>query len=482
MVKSKEDLKKALAETFNEMTRFTEVTSESTPEDLSDTLARMICNKTSRQDVNETSSQDATSIKGKVVDDSEIGDGKALTYSRVKDKIVYKRLGGGRGGGVVVEGGWLPQSFVEVMPNSGADLVQTIAAYGDEREIRVPAGIFAIDDDDLTIGPLHLKGIGKPTHMTTPADGTTIRFTNGKRLIGATNTKIVLEDLAIQVTGDYSANADSPIDFFDNSIINAHRCAFYLGMTLANGNAATPTNALGGVAMMIGKSSGPSGTPSMFRDCRFIDQRQGTPSNTYLFGAIVENLIMEGNFGYEVFANGLVTPRRFYINPITCATFIGNSAFKDAARACVYDVEYICTGNNKNLHFINNQFVPAARILTAHFKTSGTLFVSGENPFDIEGGVTPVALSQSGTVTQKWKGRGYENSGSSAIVSGQTHVHVPHGLVSTPSKIRITPTAKSTADPTFYIWVNTIGAAEFIVNCQVDPGVATLPFLWEADV
>lgn len=104
MVKSKEDLKKALAETFNEMTRFTEVTSESTPEDLSDTLARMICNKTSRQDVNEMSSQDATSIKGKVVDDSEIGDGKALTYSRVKDKIVYKRLGGGRGGGVVVEG------------------------------------------------------------------------------------------------------------------------------------------------------------------------------------------------------------------------------------------------------------------------------------------------------------------------------------------------------------------------------------------
>lgn len=46
-----------------------------------------------------TSSENATSIKGKVVDDSEIGDGKALIYSGSKDAIVYRRVRGGIGGG-----------------------------------------------------------------------------------------------------------------------------------------------------------------------------------------------------------------------------------------------------------------------------------------------------------------------------------------------------------------------------------------------
>jgi hypothetical protein len=43
---------------------------------------------------------DAGSIRGKMVDDSEIGDGKTLTYNSVKDKIVYKLQRGGGGGGV----------------------------------------------------------------------------------------------------------------------------------------------------------------------------------------------------------------------------------------------------------------------------------------------------------------------------------------------------------------------------------------------
>lgn len=80
-----------------------------------------------------------------------------------------------------------------------------------------------------------------------------------------------------------------------------------------------------------------------------------------------------------------------------------------------------------------------------------------------------------------------DNSGSSAILNGQTHVHVTHGLGNaasrlTPTKIWVTPTEKSTADPTFYVWVNNIGDTEFIVNCAVDPGVLTLPFIWYAEV
>lgn len=72
------------------------------------------------------------------------------------------------------------------------------------------------------------------------------------------------------------------------------------------------------------------------------------------------------------------------------------------------------------------------------------------------------------------------NRGTSAVASGQTHVHVTHGVCYTPSadEIYITPTAKSTADPTFYWWVDGITDTEFVVNVAVDPGVLTFPFAW----
>ena len=101
MAEFKEAFKKVLAETFKEMTGKSTIedptTKDPTAEDLTEAIARQIDIK--------TSSQDATSIKGKVVDDSEIGDGKALVYSGVKDKIIYKRVGRGGGGGGVIGGG-----------------------------------------------------------------------------------------------------------------------------------------------------------------------------------------------------------------------------------------------------------------------------------------------------------------------------------------------------------------------------------------
>jgi len=56
-----------------------------------------------------------------------------------------------------------------------------------------------------------------------------------------------------------------------------------------------------------------------------------------------------------------------------------------------------------------------------------------------------------------------ENSGASSVLSGQDHVHVTHGLVSTPiaDKIRITPKENFHG---MYWWVDTIGATEFLVN------------------
>jgi hypothetical protein len=73
-----------------------------------------------------------------------------------------------------------------------------------------------------------------------------------------------------------------------------------------------------------------------------------------------------------------------------------------------------------------------------------------------------------------------ENSGTAHIDAAENHVHVTHGLSYTPlaSDITITPTAKSTDDPTFYWWVDGINGAEFVVNVVVVPGVLTFPFSW----
>jgi hypothetical protein len=158
MAEFKEHFKKVLAETFNEMTGKSTIedptTKDPTAEDLTEAIARQIDIK--------TSSQDATSIKGKVVDDSEIGDGKALVYSGVKDKIIYKRVGRGFIGGAVIEGGTNYTSFVEVKPNSATDLAQTIAAYWGDKTILVPNGTY--QGDQITIPDVDggaLIGVGK---------------------------------------------------------------------------------------------------------------------------------------------------------------------------------------------------------------------------------------------------------------------------------------------------------------------------------
>jgi hypothetical protein len=117
MAEFKEAFKKVLAETFKEMTGKSTAedptTKEPTAEDLAEAIARQIDIK--------TSSQDATSIKGKVVDDSEIGDGKALVYSGVKDKIIYKRVGRGFIGGAVIEGGDMTKAVYDTNADNIVD-------------------------------------------------------------------------------------------------------------------------------------------------------------------------------------------------------------------------------------------------------------------------------------------------------------------------------------------------------------------------
>jgi len=76
-----------------------------------------------------------------------------------------------------------------------------------------------------------------------------------------------------------------------------------------------------------------------------------------------------------------------------------------------------------------------------------------------------------------------ENSGTGSIVNGQTTDVITHGLAVTPTvdDIAITLAENPTNTPGA-IWVDTIGATTFKVNCENDPGATGLDFGWKAIV
>lgn len=69
--------------------------------------------------------------------------------------------------------------------------------------------------------------------------------------------------------------------------------------------------------------------------------------------------------------------------------------------------------------------------------------------------------------------------GTASIASGNTSVTVTHGAGVTPAAqdIIVTPSNNPTNDPGD-IWVDTIGATTFKVNCRADPGASGLNFGW----
>lgn len=72
--------------------------------------------------------------------------------------------------------------------------------------------------------------------------------------------------------------------------------------------------------------------------------------------------------------------------------------------------------------------------------------------------------------------------GTGTIASGATTATVTHLNGATPlaDQIRISPTSNPTNDPG-HIWVDTIGATTFKVNCRTDPGTGGLTFSWQVN-
>lgn len=228
-------------------------------------------------------------------------------------------------------------------------------------------------------------------------------------------------------------------------------------------------------------------------------------------GGTLGNGVTTTNNIMHIVATGCITG--FNVNFQNYATDIWNNEIHIAASGATDALSFNISKNNGHHIMYNTFFVEADSTCTDGIKIQGadadtevkynnficavnassygvlwsTANIGRYNDFQgqIRGGTASfriIGVSNTPVYPNSFHGGNLTANGSSAIISGQTHVHVTHGLPCAPSKIRITPTAKSTADPTFYIWVDMIGTAEFLVNCQVDPGVLTLPFLWEAEV
>jgi len=75
------------------------------------------------------------------------------------------------------------------------------------------------------------------------------------------------------------------------------------------------------------------------------------------------------------------------------------------------------------------------------------------------------------------KGGGTANSGTATIPSGNTSVTVSHGLVTTPSKVLVTPIG----DPGDRYWVANVGSSSFDIVVATAP-TADIDFYWQAEV
>lgn len=96
---------------------------------------------------------------------------------------------------------------------------------------------------------------------------------------------------------------------------------------------------------------------------------------------------------------------------------------------------------------------------------------------------TAANIVDGGTSTRIRQCEGWvnENSGTGTIPNAGTSVLVTHGLSATPAlqNIRIT-LGENPSNTPGAIWVDTIGATQFKVNCENDPGASNLDFGWYA--
>jgi len=102
-------------------------------------------------------------------------------------------------------------------------------------------------------------------------------------------------------------------------------------------------------------------------------------------------------------------------------------------------------------------------------------------------GNTSGGISDGGSGTTKIirdnLGHATETSGTATIANGGTSIVVTHNLAITPTveDISVVMAENPTNDPG-NVWVDTITATQFTINCRSDPGASNLDFGWQATI
>ncbi len=174
------------------------------------------------------------------------------------------------------------------------------------------------------------------------------------------------------------------------------------------------------------------------------------------------------NVNVGVYLLGYSSGARTVQHGVVCGNTVTGAGF----------LNYGLIGAQSQYNTYTGNSVYNAIISGAHFDAATSYSVLSQNTFLVcavgasnLGGATNILRDNVGYVT--------ENSGTGSITSGSTSDVITHGCSYTPAAadIVITLTENPTNTPGA-IWVDTIGPAEFTVNCENDPGASNLDFSW----
>ena len=73
-----------------------------------------------------------------------------------------------------------------------------------------------------------------------------------------------------------------------------------------------------------------------------------------------------------------------------------------------------------------------------------------------------------------------ESTGTATVANGTTSIAVNHGLSTTPALANISVTPTNNLGTATKFWISGVGATQFTVNVDADPGATTATFVWNA--
>lgn len=119
-----------------------------------------------------------------------------------------------------------------------------------------------------------------------------------------------------------------------------------------------------------------------------------------------------------------------------------------------------------------------------HIRTNAAIVIADGNLTIGSGSVVQQTANGQLLNNAHWDGsnfKGYQNTGTATVTTGNTTIVVTHGLIAAPTRVIVSPTNNPTAAVTYW-WVDTITATQFTIHVNADPGATGIIFDWRAAI